>query len=97
MKRAPHRRWQYDDRVGWAAFAVGVFAMFAVFWASVVLDGHGDIPVQLERKRLLRNLLFAAGAFAISGPVTVTIVQAITGRMAGPDGKKPEVAGFEDL
>ena len=43
------------------------------------------------------KLLFAAGAFAISGPVAVAILQLIIGRLACLTEKKPNVGGFEDL
>ena len=43
------------------------------------------------------KLLFAAGAFAVSGPVAVAIVQLMIGRVACLTEKKPKVACFEDL
>ena len=43
------------------------------------------------------KLLFAAGAFGVSGPVVVAMVQLITGRVACLTEKKPKVAGFEDF
>ena len=97
MKRAPYRPWYSDDRVAWAVYAFGLIAMFGVLWTSVVFEGSGDIRVQLERGRLLGKLLFAAGAFAISGPVAVAILQLIIGRLACLTEKKPNVGGFEDL
>jgi hypothetical protein len=97
MKRASFRPWYSDDRVAWAVYAFGLIAMFGVFWTSVVFEGSGDIPVQLERGRLLGTLLFAAGAFAVSGPVAVAIVQFSIGRVACRTVKKPKVARFEDL
>jgi hypothetical protein len=45
----------------------------------------------------LGKLLFAAGSFAVSGPVAVAIVQLIIGRVACLTEKKARVAGFEDL
>ena len=97
MKKAPYRPWYSDDRVAWAVYAFGLIAMFGVLWTSVVFEGSGDIRVQLERGRFLGTLLFAAGAFAVSGPVTVAIIQLIIGRAARLTEKKPKVAGFEDL
>ena len=97
MKRAPYRPWYSDDRVAWAVYAFGLIAMFGVLWTSVVFEGSGDIRVQLERGRLLGKLLFAAGAFAVSGPVAVAIVQLIIGRVACLTERKAKVAGFEDL
>ncbi len=81
MKRAPSWPWYSDDRVGWAVYAVGLVAMFGVFWASVIFEGRGDISEQVARGWLFAKLLFAAGAFALSGPVVVTIAQLITGRV----------------
>lgn len=97
MKRSPYRSWCSDDRVGWAVYAIGLLAMVGVFWASVVLEGRGDISEQVERGWFLGKLLFAAGAFALSGPVAVTITQSITGRVVCPAGKKHKFAGFADL
>ena len=97
MKRSPGRAWYSDDRVAWAVYAVGLIAMFCVFWASVVFDGFGDIPEQQARGRRLAMLLFAAGAFALSGPLAVAIAQLIIGRVLSRTEKKPKVAGLEDL
>jgi hypothetical protein len=97
MKKAPYKPWYSDDRVAWAVYAFGLIAMFGVLWTSVVFEGSGDIRMQLEWGRLLGKLLFAAGAFGVSGPVVVAMVQLITGRVACLTEKKPKFAGFEDL
>src|SRR4051794_31306283 len=96
MKRAPHRSWYADDRVAWVVYALGVIAMFGVIWVSVAFQ-DGDLSAQRERPLLFMKLFFAAAAFALSGPATVTFAQLIIGRVVFSTKKKQKVADFDEL
>jgi len=86
------------DGVGWTIFAIGVIAIFAVYFYSLAFAGHGDSVAELLYRAGVRSvILFAAGGLAIAGPLTVTIGQLIIARSKRPRGKKPEAIGFGEL
>ena len=91
-------RSQRLDSVAWAIFATGLVMIFADVYASLVFGGYGDTVAQLLQRGAIRvAVLFAAGAFAISGPMAIVIVQGISWRASHPSKNWAKGAGLEEL
>ncbi|WZO97917.1 hypothetical protein EP7_004969 [Isosphaeraceae bacterium EP7] len=78
-----------SDRIAWSFFVLGVSLMF--FMVIVAAAGEDASFRTWETIRLHRNLLLAASAFAVVGPLVVFV----RGRRGGK--RKPESLDRDDL
>jgi hypothetical protein len=87
-----------SDRLGWAIFATGVVAIFGLYYVAFAFGDYGvELPTILERRLFLGRMLFAVGAFAVSGPFAVMIGQFFCSPVRRSLGRKLKPTGLEDL
>lgn len=97
MKHVVRRPWYADDRLGWTVYAIGVCAIFAVLWVSIHFEGHAFLSEPRHQGWLMGRMLLGAGAFALSGPVLVTIAQIFMGHRKWTARKMQKFADLDEL
>jgi hypothetical protein len=88
MEKTRTRTW-HTDRLAWATFATGVATMAGVAYFALAFEGYEDTTATVAPLIRLRLPLFlAAAAWAVAGPLAVTIGQLLVARANHAPAKK---------